>query len=145
MPLLAVVRIESDPAAATQTIAALAKCTAYDARMRLAAGLPAVVARVDAGAAAAAVETLAEAKVSAVVVDDPVPSRSSRLCAQTIGLGAGVMKVTSRAGESRLVKDEEIWLVLRGVRSSSTICAPSRARTTRPRKSRTRGRPSRPR
>lgn len=120
MPLLAIVRIESDPAAATQAIASLAKCTAYDARMRLAAGLPAVVARIDAVVAATAVETLAASKVGAVVVDDPIPSRSNRLCAQTIGLGAGVVKYTSRSGESRLMKDEEIWLILRGVRSSSS-------------------------
>lgn len=119
MPLLAILHVQGDPAAALQTIAAIAKCTAYDARMRIAGGFPAIVARVEAGAAEAAVADLASVKAGAVTVDDPVPARANRLCAQSIGLGAGVVKYTARSGDSRMVRDEEIFLVLRGVRSTS--------------------------
>lgn len=119
MPLLAILRIEGDPAPALQKIAALAKCTAYDARMRIAGGFPAIVARLDAVAAGAAVDELVAMKVGTVSVDEPLPTRADRLCAQQIGLGPGVIQFSSRIGATRIVKDDEIFLVLRGVRSTS--------------------------
>ena len=84
--------------------------------MRLAPEPPALLARLEAGAADALVAALLKDGVVALAVALPVPTDADRTVARTFALDAAGLTLTSRGGDELRLPWSEIVAVLRGVR-----------------------------
>ena len=88
-----------------------------EARMRMAAEAPALVARLEAEAAGALVRTLREVGVAALSVGEQVPSDKDRLLARSFTLTDLGATFTPRSGPAVEVRWPEVVAVLRGLRA----------------------------
>ncbi|HYQ81799.1 MAG TPA: hypothetical protein VEP68_09860 [Anaeromyxobacteraceae bacterium] len=118
MRLVALARAPSRPEEAARVLAGAAGLTFAEARMRLAAEAPALLARLDANRAEEVVSTLRAAGLAALAVEPEVPSDRDRLVALRFEISDAGAVFTPRAGDGVAVAWAEVLAVLRGVRSA---------------------------
>lgn len=118
MKLVAIVRApprmeEAAAAAASATGLTLAEC-----RMRLSPEPPALLARLEDGAAEALVSSLRSAGLAALAIDAKVPTDSARTVAQRVAFTSEAVTFTPRFGDAFEIGWPDVLAVLRGSRES---------------------------
>lgn len=120
MKLVAVVRPPARPDEAAHALAAATALTLAEARMRLAPEPPALLARLEDGAADALAAALRGAGVAAVAVDARCPGDGDRIAAHRVALGAAGVTFAPRAGAPETFAWPDVLAVLRGMRAART-------------------------
>ncbi len=118
MRFVAIARPPARPEEAAKAMASALGLALAEARMRMAAEVPAVIARLDAEAAGALVRALLRVGVAAVSVDEPVPSDKDRVIARSFTLSDHGATFTPRSGPAVEVAWPEVVAVLRGLRAT---------------------------
>jgi hypothetical protein len=123
MKLVAIVRAPHQEAEAAAALAAATGLTLAECRMRLSPEPPALVARLEDGAAEALVAALRKAGLAALAIDARVPTDSSRTVAQAVELGPEAVTFTPRFGDPIQIAWPDTVAVLRGSRESRSDTA----------------------
>jgi hypothetical protein len=112
MKLLALVKPPRDPAGAAQLLAAQGGLTLAEARMRLAAEPPSLLARLSAEAADALAQTLRQGGLAAIAIDEEPPEPQAFPVHRF--LLESRAQWTDRAGQTQTLAPEECLAILRG-------------------------------
>jgi hypothetical protein len=118
MKIVALVRSVGEVPTAAQVLAAAAGMAPAEARMRLAPEPPALLARLAPDAADALVQTLRDAGLAALSIDEGAVAE--RVTARTATLGPARGTFTPRAGEPLTMDWEDVTVILRGASSLRT-------------------------
>ncbi len=118
MKFVAIARPPARPEEASIVMASALGLALAEARMRLAAEAPALIARLEPDAAGALVRALRQAGVAALSVDEQVPSDKDRLIARSFTLTDRGATFTARAGPAVEIAWPDVVAVLRGLRAT---------------------------
>lgn len=120
MKLVAIVRAPPRIEEAAAALAAAAGLTLAESRMRLAPEPPALLARLEDGAADALVGSLRAAGLAALAIDARVPTGVDRTQAHRVELDHEGVTLTPRFGEAMRIAWADVRMVLRGSRESGS-------------------------
>ncbi len=120
MKLVAIARAPSRPDEAARAVADATGLTPAEARMRLAPEPPALLARLEVGAANALVAALRGAGLAALAVDARCPTDRDRTVTHAFVLADAGATFTPRIGRSMHVAWPDVLAILRGVRATTT-------------------------
>jgi hypothetical protein len=118
MKLVAIVRAPERVEEAAAALAVGTGLTLAESRMRLAPEPPALLGRLEAGAAEALVASLRKAGLSALAIDAQVPTDADRTSALRVDFTPEQVTLAPRSGEPLQVAWPDILAVLRGSRES---------------------------
>jgi len=105
---------------AVSVLVAAAGMPVAEARMRLAPEPPALLGRFPPDRAESLVRALEASGLSALAIDEAVPTDADRFQARSFAFQPEGMRVTARSGSTLIVRWDAVRLVLRGVRASQT-------------------------
>ena len=117
MQLVATLLPLPDAEKAAAAVAGVTGTALAEARMRLSAEPPAMVARCDAERAAALVAALRGVGAAALALDERVPSDEDRTAARLVAFEASAATFLPRSGEPLSLAWPDVHLLLRGVRA----------------------------
>lgn len=120
MKLVAIARAPANAEEAARAVADAAGLTLAEARMRLAAEPPALLARLGPDEASAFVAALRKAGLAALAVDFPCPTDKDRTVARSVAIHERGASFTPRFGSSMEVLWPDVLAILRGLRKSRT-------------------------
>ncbi len=120
MKFVATVRPPAHPEEAAKALAVAAGLTVAEARMRLSPEPPALLARLEAGAALRLTATLRESEVAALAVDVEVPTDRDRTVARTVVFSEASITFGTRSGDRLEIPPASVVAILRGLRVSRT-------------------------
>jgi hypothetical protein len=116
MKLVGLVAVPPDPSRAVDLLVAKAGFAPAEARMRLAAEAPTVLARLDDAEADSLCAALRAGGLAALACPIPVPSDDDRMVARSFELGADEVTFHPRSGTPLTIPCASVTLLLRGLR-----------------------------
>ena len=125
MKLVAIVRAPARPDEAPAALAEALGLVPAEARMRLAAEPPALLARLEPDRADALVASLRKAGLAALAVEVLCPTDRDRTVAQSFSFDGACVTFTPRFGDPMKVPWTDVLAILRGVRASRSDVARS--------------------
>jgi hypothetical protein len=116
MILVAIEKPPPDQERAAKVLAETLNGPIAEARMRVAAQAPALIARLEDDAARSLAGALVRSGVAAVTIPEPVPTDADRCVARAIQFEPGSTIFSPRNGPMLGIPDDELALIVRGVR-----------------------------